>query len=140
LDCNDESAAINVFLANRREEGMAQLSTLGIEDMKSKALSIAASMTILVSCTSNHGNQTASTSSGQFNNPALSADTNARLKKIERDYGVGVGVNVKEHKIFLAYYGLAGHQPINGVTYWDALKTALGDDFTNYTFLPPITY
>ena len=111
---------------------MAQLSTLGIEDMKSKALSIAASMTILVSCTSNHGNQTASTSSGQFNNPALSADTNARLKKINQYYGVLLGMDVSCHVIIINEpHGLIDTRPTSPVI--QALREVFGKDFTNYT-------
>jgi hypothetical protein len=103
--------------------------------MKSKALTIAASMTMLMSCTSNHGNQPATTSSGQFSNPALSADTNARLEKIDQDYGVLLGVDVSRHVIIINEpHGLVDTRPTSPVI--QAIREVFGKDFANYTISP----
>jgi len=89
--------------------------------MTLRTMTIAACLTILVACASNQGK------------PPLSADTNARIKKIQDDYGnYGVSVRVNDHHIIIGeMQGLIPKETLKSIE--DSLHDVIGNDFTNFT-------
>jgi len=87
---------------------------------------------ILVVCACNHAKPPAI---APFGVPSISesqkfsADTNARIKKIQDDYGVKVFVN--DHHIVVGTTGLITKERMKSIE--DALHEVIGNDFTNFT-------
>lgn len=96
--------------------------------MTLKTLTMAASVAILASCSSNHDNSPPIAHSGQSVS-SVSVETKARLEKIQKDYGVGV--DIYDHRIVVRTVGLI----TTSKQIEDALHKAFGDDFTNYTII-----
>jgi hypothetical protein len=102
--------------------------------MLKKLLTIVACLTILVSCASNHAKPPAITPSEVSNfsdAQKFSADTNARIKKIQDDYGVKIFIN--DHRITVGTAGLVTKERMKSIE--DALQDVIGNDFTNYTII-----
>ena len=106
-------------------------------------------MMVLASCASSHDKPLTSAQTRQspsIEPQALSADTNAQLKKVEHDFGVGL--SIQGHQITLISPLVIGKVVdgtyTNATQFSNALERALqnvfGDDFTNYTWTPPRIY
>jgi hypothetical protein len=89
----------------------------------------------VVACTSNRVASTpiaSSISVSVSQSPILSAETQARLKKIQDDCNAKDGmVDINGHIITIGTPGLQTKEGVKPIL--DALHNALGSDFTNYT-------
>jgi len=97
--------------------------------MTLKTLMIASCLTILVACASNHAKPPAIAPSGGASiseSQVFSAETKARLKKIQDDYGVVVIVT--DHQIAVGTAGAITKERMKTIE--DALHEVVGKDFT----------
>jgi hypothetical protein len=107
-----------------------------LNDMTLKALTMAASFVIVVSCTSSQNKQCAIASSEQPIKSS-SVDTNAQVKLIGKEYNEGIQIMYAYHLIFIT----TDCRPDGGLSIRqtkDALHKILGDDYTNYMVMEEI--